>query len=233
MLPEPGYPDSATGVNVKAAPVDWWYAQFGWYDGRFGVDRTPTGMLGPQFSGEYFTIGETGLIYQLGAQRLPGKIGVGGWGQTGRLERFDGGFTEGAAGFYLFGKQLLWREQSGDESQGVKGYLQYGSTDPSTQWFSQYFGCGLTWTGFLPGRDRDSIAMGLFHGRLTDAPGASFLGQPPGVVPPSETMLQWTYQGVVTRNFFVQPTLSYIINPGTNASLKNALPLTLRIGLVF
>ena len=52
--------------------------------------------------------------------------------------------------------------------------------------------------------------MGLAHGRLSDdrvPPG-------PGVsLPSSETMLQWTYQGTLTRNLFVQPTLTYIHEP--------------------
>lgn len=35
------------------------------------------------------------------------------------------------------------------------------------------------------------------------------------------------------QNLFFQPTLSYIINPGSSSSIKNALPLTLRIGVLF
>src|SRR5262249_20083731 len=155
MLAEPGYPDSATGVSTKAAPVDWWYAQFGWYDGRFGGSSTPTGIRGPQFNGQYFYVGETGLTYKLGADELEGKCGAGGWGQTGKLKRFDGGTEDGTAGLYLFAKQQLWAKHPGVDKQGLAGYLQYGAADPSTQLFSQYFGCGLTLTGLGHGRDRD------------------------------------------------------------------------------
>jgi porin len=230
MLPEPGFPDSATGVSVKAAPLDWCYAQFGWYDGRFGGSHTPTGVLGPQFNGQYFYIGETGLTYRLGPDQLEGKCAIGAWGQTGKLKRFDRGTDNGTAGFYLFAKQHLWYENPGVDRQGVAGYLQYGTADPATQLFSQYFGCGLTWTGLIPGRDRDSLAVGLAYGRLSDDRDPQ---HPAASLPSSETMLQWTYQATLTRNLFVQPTLTYIINPGTSSAIRNALPVTLRVGLVF
>jgi porin len=230
MLPEPGYPDSATGVSVKAAPLDWCYAQFGWYDGRFGGSLTPTGLLGPQFNGQYFYIGEAGLTYSLGPDHLEGKLGIGGWRQTGKLKRLGGGTEDGAAGLYLFAKQHLWYENPGVDRQGLAGYLQYGAADPATQPFSRYFGCGLTWTGLIPGRDSDSLAVGLACGRLSD----DLAPHPPvASLPSGETMLQGTYQAKLTRNLFVQPTLTYIINPGTSSAIRNPLPLTLRVGLVF
>jgi carbohydrate-selective porin OprB len=96
--------------------------------------------------------------------------------------------------------------------------------------FSEYFGCGLTLTGLGHRRDRDSLALGLACGRLSD----DRIPQPPGASHPSnETMLQLTYQATVTRNLFVQPTLTYIIDPGTNSAIRNALPITLRGGLLF
>jgi porin len=210
--------------------VDWWYGQFGWYDGRFGGSMTPTGVVAPQFNGQYFYVGETGVIYKLGPNQLEGKLGVGGWRQTGELKRFDGGTDNGAAGFYLFGKQHLWYENPGVDKQGIAGYFQYGSSDQATQLFSQYFGCGLTWTGLLNRRDSDAVAVGLAHGGFSDdrqlsTPGTSF--------PSSETMIQFTYQAKVTKNLFVQPTLTYIINPGVNSEIRNALPFTIRVGLVF
>lgn len=233
---EPGYPDSATGIAVIASPGEHVYAQFGFYDGRLGGSGTPTGVLGPQFNGQYFYIGETGLIYTLGRHHLNGRLGVGAWGQSGKLPRFDGGTQDGTTGFYLFVKQHLWYENPGVDRQGIAGYFQLGLADPEVQLVQQYLGCGIAWTGFLPRRDRDSIGMGVAWSRLTSEPGAEKAVFPQfttGDLRSNETILQWYYQSIVSANVFLQPTLTYIIDPGSNSGIKNPLAVTLRLGIQF
>jgi porin len=232
---EPGYPDSAAGITVVAGPSKPWYAQFGFYDGRGGVSGVPTGLHGPEFNGQYFTIGETGLVYQLGRQQLGGKLGLGGWGQIGELQRFDGGKQDGTSGFYFFAKQHLWYENSGIDQQGMTGYLQLGLADPRVQLVQRYLGAGLAWSGFIPRRDRDSVGMGVAWGRLTDEPGARnrFPQYPTGSPRANEVILQGYYQRVVSKNVILQPVLTYIIDPGSNSNIPNAFAFTQHLGLLF
>ena len=49
-----------------------------------------------------------------------------------------------------------------------------------------------------------------------------------------ETAIELTYSAQLTDNFRIQPDIQYIINPGTDPSLKNALVVGVRFefGLV-
>ncbi|MFO0876182.1 MAG: carbohydrate porin [Gemmataceae bacterium] len=223
----PGYPDSACGVTVQALPTEHVYSYLGFYDGRLGGSGEPTGMLGPQFNGQYFYIGEVGARYSLGgSRRLEGKAGYGAWYQSGWLPRFDGTLQRGMAGWYCLATQQLWKETHGEETEVLTAFFQVGRSDPNVQQVPMFLSGGLTWYGFLRCRPRDSIGAGVFWGDLTRAPGA-------GNLPANETTFQCYYQGVLARNMFVQPVVTYIRDPGSNANLASPLALTLRVGLVF
>ena len=67
-----------------------WYVSYGIYDGNLAHGRQ-TGVYGtPDFSGYYFQIGEVGTAWLLGPEGLPGLIGLGGWGQMGKLTAGSG-----------------------------------------------------------------------------------------------------------------------------------------------
>jgi carbohydrate-selective porin OprB len=96
-------------------------------------------------------------------------------------------------------------------------------------------GAGLTWTGFLPRRDRDSAGPGVAWGRLTDQPGALnlFPQFPTGSTRANEVVLQLYYQRVVGKNLLLQPTLTTIVDPGSNSTIPNAFLFTQRVGVLF
>lgn len=231
----PGYPDSATGITLAAAPVRWGYAKFGFYDGRVGGSGVSTGLGAPNFNGQYFFIGETGLIYRLGGQKLDGKFGIGGWQQTGRLKQFGGGMQDGTHGMYLFGKQRLRNEERAGGHQGLDAYFQFGLSDPDVQLVQRYVGAGLTWTGPITGRDRDSAGLGFARGRLTNEPGAAALFPqfPPGPLPQHETILQAYYQLILNRNVFIQPVLTGILDPGKSSTIRDSFVFSQRFGVQF
>ncbi|MFM8442243.1 MAG: hypothetical protein ACKN9W_02750, partial [Methylococcus sp.] len=56
------------------------------------------------FNGYYFTIGEVGTSW---AGDYPGKVGVGGWGQTGTLGT-GANVESGAQGIYATASNRLW-----------------------------------------------------------------------------------------------------------------------------
>jgi porin len=222
-----GYPDSAWGVTVQALPTEHCYGAFGFYDGRLGGSGTPTGLVGPQFNGQYFYIGEVGTTYALGgANKLEGKAGIGVWYQTQAIRQFDGPAHHGEAGFYVIARQQLWNANPGKDNRGVAAFFQFGRADPSVQLVQTYLGGGLTWVGPLRCRPQDSAGIGMFWADLTNAPGA-------GNLRANETTVQCYYQAILSKNWFVEPVLSYINDPARNRNLANPLALTLRLGLVF
>jgi porin len=107
----PGYYNSAYGITTTFTPGRKWYISYGVYDGNLARGHQ-TGLHGtPEFSGYYFQIGEVGTAWLLGPEGLPGSIGLGGWGQTGRLTAGSGKQSaqqDGTEGFYAFGSQRIW-----------------------------------------------------------------------------------------------------------------------------
>jgi porin len=230
----PGYPDSATGVTAFVSPVDPFYVGYGFYDGRLGSDGTPTGNRAPAFDGRYFTIGEAGGRWRLAGGR-PGGVGIGGWGQIGPVDTFDGGTQRGTSGFYAFAKQNLWRHPSSNPN-GISAYLAVGTADPSVELAETYVGGGLSWTGAISARESDSFAFGFSWSDLTRNADAAAASAPTGLpekLPPNELLLQGTYQIVLLPEVFLQPALTWIPHPGRSTGIQNALALTLRFGVLF
>ena len=113
-------------------------------------------------------IGEAGVTWAIGDKNeLPGRLGLGGWGHTGRFATFSGRTDDGISGFYLVCDQTLWRENPEDDEdgQGIGLFFQYGSIDLDVSDVEQHVGFGFVWTGLLPGRDDDVAGVGL-AGRL-------------------------------------------------------------------
>ena len=224
----PGYYDSAYGITTVFTPTRNLYVSYGIYDGSLANGRH-TGIHGtPVFSGYYFQIGEVGTAWLLGPEEKPGKIGLGGWGQTGNLTAGSGAAAisqKGTKGFYAFGSQRLWFRHPGVDNSGVDALFQFGINDSSTMVASKYFGLGLTAFGLVPRRPSDSFGVGSAWSWLNRLPGSGFRS--------NELILQTYYQANVWDGIFAQPTFSYIPNPGLGTSLHGATALTLQTTVLF
>jgi porin len=243
----PGYYNSATGITATLAPIKSIYLNYGVYDGN-AANPNPalrnTGLSGPHFNGYYFHIGEFGYAYRLGEQRKPGNFGVGVWGQTGKLQNFTGGFSEGADGAYLFGSQRLWFRHPGVDSSGVSGFYQFGANNSNALLARYYVGGGLTAFGLVPARPDDSFGAGLNCTWLTGGTSAAGALYPPDTpmpnqLRPSQLMFQCYYQMKLVNGVFFQTNLTDIPTPGIptlttgRPSFPNALAITLRLTFLF
>ena len=243
----PGYYNSATGITATLAPTKSIYLNYGVYDGN-AANPNPalknTGLSGPHFNGYYFHIGEFGYSYRLGEQRKPGNFGVGVWGQTGKLQNFTGGSSNGANGVYLFGAQRLWFRHPGVDSSGVSGFYQFGANNSNALLARYYVGGGLTAFGLVPARPDDSFGAGLNCTWLTGGASATGVFYPPDTplpnqMRPSQLMFQCYYQMKVVNGVFFQTNLTDIPTPGIptltvgHPSFANALAVTLRLTFLF
>lgn len=224
----PGYYNSAYGITTTFTPGRNWYVLYGAYDGNLARGRQ-TGIHGtPDFNGYYFQIGEVGTAWLLGPESLPGSVGLGGWGQTGTLTAGSGRQAvqqNGTEGLYTFGSQRIWLRHPAVDNSGVSGFFQFGINDSSTMLASRYFGLGLTSFGLVPYRPSDSIGVGSAWSWLNRLPGSGFRS--------NEFILQGYYQAHIVGGIFVQPTLSYIPNPGQSTALHGATALTLQSTVLF
>lgn len=239
----PTYPDPSFGVELFVEPVDWWYAGFGAFDGS-ASRGVRTGTAGPvtlwQSPSSQFLIGETGLRWALGESELAGRVAVGGWGHTRKLERFDGQMQDGTAGFFVLLEQKLWQplpssppsstssEAAADHSSDDRGlgvFFQYDLGDRNLSEVEHHYAAGFAWTGLLPGRDADVWGVGLSWATLTDDDTKAFIHT-------GEINLEMFYAIQVTPFLSVKPDIQHVIHPGGN-DLPNAWVGTLRVEVAF
>jgi porin len=233
----PGYYDSATGLTATWAPTEKCYMSYGLYDGNI-ANGIHTGTTGPHFNGYYFHIGEVGRVWQCGPQKKPGKFGAGVWGQTGNLPLPGGGNTNGDMGMYLFGSQRLWFRRPGKDNSGVSGFFQFGANNSNSMLVRDYFGCGLTAFGLVSSRPKDTFGCGLAWSFLNSNPSAGqfFFPNIPGPstqLRGNELMTASYYQATLWDGAYLQPTLTYIPNPGARQDIPAAFALSTYLIMLF
>lgn len=218
----PGYYNSAYGVVLTAAPVKQFYFNGGVFDGNMARGKQTGINVLPEFNGYTFTIGEVGISWLLGEEEKPGNVGLGGWHQSGKLER-NGVSQNGISGFYLFGSQRLWYKDPGENDSGLSFFYQFGVNNSGVISATHYIGGGLTAFQLIPKRPLDSLGLGVAF---------SWLNQ--DLMPRShEFMFQAYYQAHIIYDLYLQPVITYIPNPGASASASGAVASTLRMMFFF
>ena len=231
----PTYPDPAFSVNVFYEPDEGFFTGAGIYDGSL-AQGVPTGSRGISRllrGADVFVIGKMGWRWNAGNEledgsaSLPGRVSAGGWFHNGRFDRFDGTTQSGAGGLYLLLDQLIFRETlDPEDGQGLGVFAQYGYADPDVSDFEHHFGTGMTWTGPIPGRDLDSLGLGLSWAGLSQQPGAGFAEH-------FELSTELFYSVHAAEFATVVFDLQHIVNPSGRSDIPDALVGTLRLVLAY
>ena len=137
----------------------------------------------------------------------------------------------------------MWREK-GTRDQGVGVFARIMGGPGDRNLLNFYVDAGVTYKGVVPGRVNDTLALGVAHARFSDRVSkadrdAARFGSP-RPVRRSETVLELTYQAVVTPWWQVQPMTQYIFRPSGEANpnrprrrLLNALVIGMRVNFTF
>jgi porin len=125
----------------------------------------------------------------------------------------------GVRSLYVAIDRALYLEGEGD--QGLRGFLQAGTTSGAPNGVSDYLGIGVVYRGLLPGRDEDSLGLGVAHARLPETPGRGA----------AETDIELLYRVTPWRWLTLQPSLHYVLGPGGQG--ENALVVGLRVETQF
>jgi porin len=240
-----GYPLTTWGARVKFEPVESFYAMVGCYNGdpdvkegnRHGVDFT---LRGPPF-----VIGEVGYRRNYGkdATGLPGNVKLGAYFNGGSAVVLDSGVAgrpsetvEARYGFYVLGDQALvrWGDPAEKRHMGVFAAFVC-APDQRVNQMPYFFDAGVVAHGFLPSRPRDFVAFGVAYGSyssdLAHAEETQALTDPAVGVQSWEMTLELSYGCTVRPGLLVQPCLQYLVNPGGNTTVPNALAVG--VNLVF
>lgn len=162
---------------------------------------------------------------------------VGGWAYTARFEGIEASLGlpapshHGNNGVYAFAHGPLYREP-GSEQQGIDAWIRFGIADGRINQLDQYLGAGLVYTGPFSGRDDDQLGLAVAVARNGDTfrRNAALVGAP---VDRREINVEMTYRAQLTDWLALQPDLQYIVHPGTDPGLRNAIALGLRFEIGF
>lgn len=117
------------------------------------------------------------------------------------------------AGLFASYDQIVYKE--GDKTVGAFLQTGYSPTDESLNDF--YLGFGANLNGFLSKNQDDQLGVAMAYDQLNGFGHESFI--------------ELTWKKPITENFYVQPDIQYIINPGgSNSGIKNALVGIIRFG---
>jgi porin len=131
-------------------------------------------------------------------------------------------------GAYLLAEHQIFQEKN-TESQGLIAFLRIGTADKYVNQLDFYMRFGLNYTGIIPGRDNDQLAIGLTYAHNSK----NYIKVNKYNLTYAETVIEIVYRFQITPWFAIKPDLQYVINPGTSKQIKNALVFGFRTEMIF
>ena len=225
------YPTTALAVTTVYRPAEGWTAQLGVFDGVTGD---------PDHRGRFVAVKLSARDGAFVIAQLEKRFGdvarleAGGWTYTAAfpsLVQIDAPGSprsvRGNGGVYgLIEGRLLGGPQGNGGS--LSGWLRAGVANGDINRAETYLGGGLVYTGLIPGREKDDI--GVAFARAGFGEGARREGAREGLmIGGSETDLEVTYRYAFRDWLNIQPDVQYVIRPGGDQRLGNALIIGLRL----
>jgi porin len=237
------FPSTSLGLRVDARPVSNGYARVAVLDGVPGdpEDRyTGPGFFAFGSEEGVLCIGEVGyLAGSAEASEDPyTKIGFGGWFLSAEVDRMRGAGADGSAsrrsgnlGMYLLSERAVYREPDAP-ARGLSAFARVGFADSEVNATGFYAGGGAVYTGLLRGRPEDQLGLAV----ATAIAGHDFVRASEEAgdrVAGAEVAIEFTYRMQLTPWLSLQPDLQYIVSPGFDSGVDDALVLGTRVEIAF
>ena len=231
------FPTTSLGVRLRLQPDPTWYWQTAVLDGVAGDPDDPGGTQ-VVFGAHDGVLVASELAYLFDVHAAAGRYGkyaLGAWVYSDGPD--DGGTAGraaccgGAYGLYGLAEQVVYRHVT-DPRRGLALFARLGFAEARVNPFSVYTGGGLVYTGLLSRRPEDRCGLGIAaaHHSGRFRPTRRAAGH---AVADAEIALELTYRAGLTAWWTVQPSLQYILNPGTEPGLADAVLVGLRFEVVF
>ncbi len=225
------FPIAALATRLRLQPSENTYVLAAIYDGVPGDPDKPSRTRIKLDDGDgLFAALEVGLVQGEAAQADYHKLGLGVWRHTTELATYSGEQIDSNIGIYLIAETRLYTESH--EEQGLGCFIQFGLADEDKNQIGRYWGAGVHYTGLLPGRDSD--VMGLAVASARNANNFLRFNQTEGVeLDHTETAIEWSYRAQVQPWLVLQPDVQYVINPGMDPLVDDALLAGVRVEVSF
>lgn len=159
------------------------------------------------------------------------RLLAGAWGYTARIDdRFDAGIAAATErqvasnGVYLRGEAQL----IGDRDRGVRAFVRLGSASGRANIFDRFVSGGIVGHGLLRGRPADDSGIAIAWAGVGSASRELAFARF-GEAPDAETTIELTHRFAVTDWLGVQPHAQYVLDPGLDPTLDNALIFGVRL----
>lgn len=129
----------------------------------------------------------------------------------------------GNNGLYGFAEGDVFANDA--RKRSASAFVRFGTANGALNPFDSYIGAGAVVSGFVPRRPDDRIGVSLAMARF----GADF--QAANNAQSHETAIELTYRAHINDRMQLQPDIQYIINPGADRTLANALVFGIRLEL--
>jgi porin len=232
------FPTTSLGARAIVRPTDGAILKLAALDGVPGDPDDPRGTHVSLGSGD-------GILYAAEANLLRGgntedrgigrtaegaygtKLALGAWHYTTNFDDLRaGGTSEGSHGVYAFVAHRLWDDPEIPD-RGVTVFARTGWAEPDVNPVMAHVGGGFVYDGPFRGRPQDQWGMGVTAAINGDA--YRDAGEMKGERPEeAEVTFELTYRFGIGDHVGLQPDLQYVVNPGTDPSLSDALALALR-----
>ena len=130
---------------------------------------------------------------------------------------------DGNAGWYGFAEGFVYNDAT--LGRTASAFVRYGAANGTLNPFDRYIGAGTVLSGFVPRRPDDQIGISVAIARCSvdyrAAAGAES----------HETVFELSYRAQIRDLIQIQPDIQYIINPGVDRTLENALVIGVRLEL--
>lgn len=168
-------------------------------------------------------------------EMIIGTYKIGSYYHSGSFENnLDGSIKGSNYGLYLLGDQVLI-PRTAYSNKILAAFIQLGWCPTDRNLNNFYLGTGVNIRGLMFNRFQDILGVGIARANISrDLTG----GDPdiiPGLLPMLnfETAVEFSYKVQVNDHLAIQPGLHYIINPGADMALDNALVPTIRVEVGF
>lgn len=130
---------------------------------------------------------------------------------------------DGNAGWYGFAEGNVYTDAT--HGRAASAFVRFGTANGALNPFDRYLGAGMTLSGFVPRWPDHQIGISMAMARC----GADF--RTANNARSHETAFEFTYVLPIADRLQIQPDLQYILNPGADPGLENALVLGVRLEL--
>ncbi|WP_404477454.1 carbohydrate porin [Novosphingobium sp. BL-52-GroH] len=216
---------------------------------RTGVYQVNTNLGTEDNAFDPFAHGTTGVILPFeveydpgatpGSRVLPGHYKLGVYYDTSRVARLGGsGKVTGRYGVYVLADQMVLRE--GSSARGLSVFGQFTANPEASGPITRWYMAGLVKIGTLPGRDADTLALGVVHAEVNPRLRRARAEAVPSTegyaaLPAGETAIELSYGFQAGRWLIIRPDVQYIIEPGAFSYRRtdNALALGCQVRIQF